>query len=162
MTTPFIPGTQADQAYPASTWPAAAPKRKPMLLWVLLGLAVLAVVAAVAVAVTLAVTRHAAPVHTTGEVVGGGQFSFTALQSECDPTVKSTVIGDNGATLILSDPSMVALTCVLDGTHAPASVRAQLSETRALDGRQTATWSGYSASWTYHPDAGVNMVLTQA
>jgi hypothetical protein len=34
-----------------------------------------------------------------------------------------------------------------------------MMETRALDGRQEETWSGYAVSWSYHPDDGFNAIF---
>lgn len=49
--------------------------------------------------------------------------------------------------------------CVLDKLEAPSSVWSKVGTTRALDGRQSADWGGYTASWTYHPDDGLNMLI---
>jgi hypothetical protein len=37
-----------------------------------------------------------------------------------------------------------------------------MDNTRALDGMQTASWGNYEASWTYHPDEGLDVVVTEA
>jgi hypothetical protein len=34
-----------------------------------------------------------------------------------------------------------------------------MEKTRALDGRQTASWSFIEASWTYHPDNGLDVII---
>ena len=52
--------------------------------------------------------------------------------------------------------------CVLDELGAPSSIVAKMGATRALDGMQTANWSDYEATWTYHPDDGLDVILTQA
>lgn len=51
--------------------------------------------------------------------------------------------------------------CVLDELAAPQSIVAKMGSTRALDGMQTADWSGYEATWTYHPDDGLDLILTE-
>jgi hypothetical protein len=48
----------------------------------------------------------------------------------------------------------------------PEAVISRMDRTRALDGTQDATWSASDgtqirASWTYHPDAGLNIVLEE-
>ncbi|MCA1655830.1 MAG: hypothetical protein LC635_05200, partial [Pseudonocardiaceae bacterium] len=79
-------------------------------------------------------------------------------------------LDDNDHTLLLdmagqdfgtgsATPDDVA--CVLYELDAPRSVTARMDSTRALDGMQTATWEGYEASWTYHPDAGLDLIITQ-
>lgn len=49
--------------------------------------------------------------------------------------------------------------CVLDELDTPDSVIKRINSTRALDGRQTADWDGLSASWGYHPDNGLDIVI---
>jgi hypothetical protein len=51
---------------------------------------------------------------------------------------------------------------VLGKLHTPDSVTSRIEATRALDGRLTATWSGLSASWGYHPDLGLDIVIEVA
>lgn len=52
------------------------------------------------------------------------------------------------------------LVCVLSELDTPESVFARMEATRALDGVQTASWAGVSASWTYHPDNGLDLIIT--
>lgn len=52
--------------------------------------------------------------------------------------------------------------CVLNELEVPMSVASHMSSTRALDGTQTDSWDGYEASWTYHPDDGLNLTVTEA
>lgn len=40
----------------------------------------------------------------------------------------------------------------------PDSVAMKMSQTRALDGRQTETYGDITVSWTYHPDHGLDML----
>ena len=44
----------------------------------------------------------------------------------------------------------------------PDSVIEKMLSTRALDGRQSQTYSGVTVSWTYHPDAGLEIVYERA
>ena len=77
-------------------------------------------------------------------------------------------LGDGGATLTLDgkgeeDSTGLALTdlvCPLVALKTPDSVISNMDSTRALDGTQTATWDGIKATWRYHPDSGMEVVLT--
>tara|TARA_R110002051_G_scaffold60546_8_gene110876 strand:- start:16149 stop:16682 length:534 start_codon:yes stop_codon:yes gene_type:complete len=77
-------------------------------------------------------------------------------------------VGDSGNSLILDmegedDPGQLSyneMFCVLDALDLPDSVEAQMGETRSLDGRQTAEWDGINASWSYHPDDGLDLILS--
>lgn len=46
-------------------------------------------------------------------------------------------IGDNGSSLVLD----------------------KMGATRSLDGRQADDWNGIGASWSYHPDDGLHVIL---
>jgi hypothetical protein len=37
----------------------------------------------------------------------------------------------------------------------------EIDNTRALDGMQRDSWRKFKASWTYHPDDGLNIVIHQ-
>jgi hypothetical protein len=52
-------------------------------------------------------------------------------------------------------------TCLLDELNAPESLTARMETTRALDGTQTASYDGYSYSWSYHPASGMNLLIEQ-
>jgi len=60
------------------------------------------------------------------------------------------------------DVTFEEITCVLGELNAPTSVTARMDSTRALDGMQDAEWGKFAASWTYHPDAGLDVIITQS
>jgi hypothetical protein len=43
---------------------------------------------------------------------------------------------------------------------APESVVAQMGSTRALDGTRDASFDGMTATWTYHTDDGLEVIVT--
>ncbi|MSR99272.1 hypothetical protein FYJ28_10615 [Arthrobacter sp. BL-252-APC-1A] len=75
-------------------------------------------------------------------------------------------LGDEGQSLSMdtegeesSGASYSDVVCVLDELGMPDSVSSRMSNTRALDGRQEAQWGEFSATWGYHPDSGMNVVI---
>lgn len=79
-------------------------------------------------------------------------------------------IGDDGYSITLqSKPkkgsrgglSLTEIDCVLDVVKVPNAIASQMDGTRALDGTQDATWDKISATWTYHPDNGFRIILTE-
>jgi hypothetical protein len=79
------------------------------------------------------------------------------------------VVEDDGATLILDmlggDPGSGIygysdIECVLKELDVPASVLTSMNSTRALDGRQRGDWDGINAEWSFHPDDGLDVILT--
>lgn len=49
--------------------------------------------------------------------------------------------------------------CVLDALKIPDATLNLVETTRALDGRQDDSWGDVDATWSYHPDSGLNMTL---
>jgi hypothetical protein len=71
------------------------------------------------------------------------------------------VIDTGGADYESGVDTFDGLTCTLGELDTPVSVTAQMDNTRALDGMQTAEWGDFTASWTYHPDNGMDLIITE-
>ncbi|MDP9885487.1 hypothetical protein J2W21_003010 [Sinomonas atrocyanea] len=90
----------------------------------------------------------------------------------CKLSMGTDSIGDSGHTVTLRWGKETTLTygpreldtsdvkCVLDATGMPSAYWQQIGQTRALDGMQHASWGPYKATWTFHPDDGANLILT--
>ncbi len=89
--------------------------------------------------------------------------------ASCDlPEQRWIEVGDRGRSVTmtgLGEESSGAeyddVFCVLEALQLPDSVDSRIRTTRALDGRQTGSWKGMEASWSYHPDDGLNIVVEQ-
>ncbi|MCC9176669.1 hypothetical protein [Arthrobacter sp. zg-Y750] len=75
-------------------------------------------------------------------------------------------LGDEGQSLTMDSEGKESygadfadITCVLDAIDIPDSVSNRMNATRSLDGRLTAEWDEFAASWSYHPDSGMNVVI---
>jgi len=93
--------------------------------------------------------------------------SFDDMKATCAATSPYARVGDGGDTLTLraagkEDPGIdiQQLACFLGELEVTDAVRGELAATRALDGRQSADWDDYHATWAYHPDSGLNMIVT--
>jgi hypothetical protein len=99
-----------------------------------------------------------------------GQTKFEIAADACLITdVTAAVVGDDGYSLELDGEgkgassgimSVTDIACVLGRLKVPDSVVSQMDATSALQGRQAAEWDDVSASWTYHPDNGLDVILT--
>jgi hypothetical protein len=77
-------------------------------------------------------------------------------------------LGDGGTTLTFnmkgndesSGASIGDITCIFAALHIPANVTSHIDQTTSMDGRQEETWNGITISWSYHPDRGLDGVLT--
>jgi hypothetical protein len=78
---------------------------------------------------------------------------------------------DNTLSIVDEDTSIVVDTrseyrspagmdCVLSELDVPESILAQIGRTTSMMGVQDADHDGFHLSWSYHPDNGVNMVIT--
>lgn len=182
---PVAPLSVDDAVAEASTETATEPGRrirrivtsKPFIVG-----AAVAVVAAV-VAAGVAVAMQPTAIERAGQACSGTAALEVIADDEdssfLDPDVQDVfaeyldgaiAVEDEGGTLILDtlpsddDPlgiSAMALECVEIQLEMPTWLTESISTTRALDGRQTGEWDGYSAQWTYHPDNGLNLVIVQ-
>lgn len=94
--------------------------------------------------------------------------ALTSIESAREHCMAGDVV-DDGHTLVidmrgqeLGSGSLGAteVGCLLDALGAPAHVTSRMDKTRALDGMQDASWDGLAASWTYHPDDGLDIIVT--
>lgn len=108
-----------------------------------------------------------AAINTLGSL--GGSSQFDSAMSSCDLKAgDGASVSDGGNTLTLNgegedDTSGLAvedLICVLDELGMPDAVFTEMSQTTAMDGRQEADWDNYEASYKYHPDNGLDIVVT--
>ena len=62
----------------------------------------------------------------------------------------------------LTGASYTDISCIFAGLAMPSSVSSHIDQTTSMDGRQTETWGDLTVSWSYHPDRGLDGVLTVA
>ncbi|MDI1465020.1 hypothetical protein QEZ54_29025 [Catellatospora sp. KI3] len=86
---------------------------------------------------------------------------------QCANGNRFVTIGDGGKTLMFNTQgeerdgvSITTLECFLRELEVSDAIIAEIDTTRALDGRQTGDWGDYHGSWTYHPDNGLQMIVT--
>lgn len=177
--TPYVSGAEAHavdsgaSGYwpPAGPYPAEAhtPKRRrssnrPLII--------IAIVAALAIIGTTVAATLAAINSDDGSVPVILQQKSTALDDAVKACSQAGLLGvevtDGGKSLIVDSQgeeepygaSIQTLDCLLNELKTPQSVIAEIQSTRALDGRQEADWGRFHGSWTYHPDDGLDIIIT--
>ncbi|AGL13903.1 hypothetical protein [Actinoplanes sp. N902-109] len=124
---------------------------------------------ALAIAGTAAITwRLATPARLKSAPAPSRAPEPFAAAAHCADT--GLTIADAGQTLLLDGTGeedftgmrSSDLSCVLEVLRTPQAVREHMWDTRALDGRQEDSWPGFTASWSYHPDDGMDMVIRAA
>lgn len=79
----------------------------------------------------------------------------------------SSVITGDATSLVVDGAgdqfkSAPAALCLLTALKADAATISQVQSTTALMGRQTAAWGDYTATWSFHPDNGMDMTIQMA
>lgn len=77
-------------------------------------------------------------------------------------------LADEGHTLLLEtagDEDVLGMEytdvlCAFTELEMPTRVITQIGATRALDGRVSDSWDGLTATWSYHPSSGLNLMIT--
>jgi len=97
-----------------------------------------------------------------------GRSKFEAAKEECAPGSGYIEVLDDGKGLRMQSEgqeevgaSYEDIVCVLVELDMPQTVAARMDHTRALDGTLEATWDGIRATWSYHPDSGMSVILEQ-
>ncbi len=95
------------------------------------------------------------------------RFKVAARECKADAFIE-----DSGKSLIMDGAGITGDTagkasvtqqaCILKTLGASSAVVAHIDSTRALDWQQTDEWDGIKARWTYHPDSGLDIVLTDS
>lgn len=103
-----------------------------------------------------------------------GQLDFEATSDAIPKAVEACNVqdtaginvGDGGQSISMQTEgtesegaAYVDVACVLMELETTDSVISQIDSTRALDGRMTGDWGEFSASWGYHPDSGLDIVI---
>lgn len=72
---------------------------------------------------------------------------------------RAIILDMRGEELFSGDLSYEDVVCVLDELDVPESIHTKMGATRSLDGRLSDSWAHYEASWTYHPDDGLDVLV---
>ncbi|MEL7975770.1 hypothetical protein AAG589_07880 [Isoptericola sp. F-RaC21] len=97
----------------------------------------------------------------------------TALAAAYDAWVDDTTTGvtlaDDDHTLVIDTQGdddyegadIETLAGILYQLDVPTRVVTLIESTRALDGMQSDTWDEFTATWSYHPDDGLEIVIVE-
>ncbi len=151
-------GTQAGHSEPEDQKPeglGAAPVRRRTRA-PLVALAVVVVAALIATGVALSLRPTAL------------ERAYDACLGE-DETVLGIRMLDDGSTLhvdtVGNDDAFGAdyadAACLLNELDTRQRMISLMDSTRALDGRQSDTWDDFTATWSYHPDSGMDLLVVE-
>jgi hypothetical protein len=96
-------------------------------------------------------------------MAGTDGTGFSSLISQCSKVSTSadqtSVSFDTEGEDDYSGDSLLDVYCSLSIIGAPDYVFDLIGTTRALDGRQTESWGKFRATWSYHPDSGLQLLI---
>jgi len=93
---------------------------------------------------------------------------FADAVTSCDANPNWAVVGDEGRSLTIENKgdedgfgvSTDQLFCIVDALGAPQAVTSHMGQTTSMDGRQTESWGDITLTFSYHPDRGMDSILT--
>ncbi|MGC5629436.1 hypothetical protein ACPYO6_14475 [Georgenia sp. Z1344] len=97
------------------------------------------------------------------------EIAMSAAATECAAAeTEGLAAVDDGRTITFDNrggedvfgADYASIRCVLDALDIPASIDTHIGQTTSLDGRQTAEWNGLQIQWSYHPDRGLDGLVT--
>lgn len=150
--------------------PAAKPSPSSRTLLILAGLVVfVAAIAFFAGRATGIATAESRALEQQAAAEAESSTVFPDALDACDvpPGTTYAALGDNDTTLdidqkgeddVLGMP-IETYWCILNELGAPDRVKSDMGNTTSMDGRREASWDGITASWSYHPDRGIDTVL---
>jgi hypothetical protein len=115
-----------------------------------------------------AVVGLVAIVGTTGAAVSAATADHsTAIEKASKACGAETNVDDNGHSISFdtkgeddaTGDNVFAVVCVTNELAMSDSIVQRIDHTRALDGTQSADWDGYTATWSYHPDSGMFLLV---
>lgn len=120
-------------------------------------------------ALTGCASASTSPAEIVADAVASGPSLITVVEA-CD--LPESALMDDGASLMLDGKgeddrtgaagklSIEQLCCALFELETPESTVTKMSNTRALDGMQSDTDENFEYTWTYHPDDGLDVIVT--
>ena len=78
--------------------------------------------------------------------------------SDGDTSLFLDMIGTDAGSGTLNQSDVI---CVLAKLDTPSYVIREMDQTRALDGRLSQSWGRFEASWSYHPDDGLDVLIRE-
>jgi hypothetical protein len=164
---PIIPG--ASEPYTlASVMPAPERPRRPA--WVIpvitaLTVLLMGAVGAVVVLASNPGTPMATPSTTSPTLRQNIPAALRTAYTRCGGVGeisdgdKTLYVNTQGEKANSGTASITELYCVLDSLEPPSYVTIKMRQTRAFDGQVSEKWGSFEASWTFHPDAGLDVLI---
>ncbi len=137
--------------------PFAAPQKKKSKAGLVIGIIAGVIAFIIVISIVLSI------------FVGGSSKDFNTMYSHLASESWCTIAADGSYIRLDTNPydlddsfnseAWAQIKSILSDLGFSSAVSQEMMETRALDGRQTASADGYRASWSYHPDSGLEVMI---
>lgn len=85
------------------------------------------------------------------------------------PEEQYVTVEDRGHTMVIDGDggyaspgaSIDTTMAILLELDASSAIVHRMEQTRALDGMQEGSWDEFTATWTYHPDQGLDIIIEE-
>lgn len=154
------PGTPAVAATPDEEVALPPRARRPRPAWLVPAGIGCAVGIAATLAVTTAVPALLSAVRTSPLE---SAYADCKLESAVGISLRDkgrTITFDNKGEEDLIGAEYLDILCLFTSLEMPSSITSHIGQTTSMDGRQSESWDGKTVSWSYHPDRGLDGVLT--
>jgi hypothetical protein len=147
--------------FPSKTTTGVAAAADPAKIAPKFVLLIIALIGGFGVAIVLATTE--------GISSKGFQSAVDSCVSFGDDGYEDIQVSDDGKSMFLdgsgendySSLGVVDQVCILAQLDVPEIIITRMNATNALMGAQTGEWDGITASWTYHPNNGLDVSLSR-
>ncbi|HTL40542.1 MAG TPA: hypothetical protein VL294_03635 [Pseudolysinimonas sp.] len=158
---------------PSSTAAASTSPNWPRLA-AIAGGAVVVIAIAVVLGISVTTAASNAERQAAEEAASEAEAEAAAARLQLLPDaikgcgLDSSVVQDDGRSAFLDnkgndfgsgDLTVDDLVCVLNAIDTPDAVINHMANTRSLDGTQSDSWGDFAATWTYHPDNGLDIII---
>lgn len=125
------------------------------------------VLTAVLIAVGLAVVGGVGVAAISGSAGGTNEApETTAIQNAAESCSVAPMVGDDGRSLELAtrpggSASIADVACISLALDIPDAMVTRIDNTNSLMGMQEDSWDAFTASWAYHPDNGLLLIIEE-
>lgn len=120
-----------------------------------------------AFAIVLAVVAISSDFNVVGKAASAFGPAVTKISRAAEKCGLPENVNDGGHSITLdtegdedaSGDDFLAVFCITVELDMPDSMLSRIDNTRALDGFQSGEWDNYTASWNYHPDNGLLLII---
>ncbi|MBK0421569.1 hypothetical protein JD292_05735 [Leucobacter sp. CSA2] len=148
-------------------FPPTPRRRHTWAIWVAAAAGTLVLLLAASAALILFIKLSGEIRHAHKLTLLNREYEFGELADACGINSLGYSVQDDGESIRFDDAakfepnraSASEIECFASSIGAPDSLEFKIGNTRAVDGTLNERWKDHQATWTYHPESGLNIVF---